>query len=334
MTNGVPSPAVVARDLWRISTPLPFRPREVHAYLARLEDGEWMLVDGGLATDEAWAALERGVGEAAGGWSAISLHVLTHMHVDHVGLAARVVAASGARVAMGALDARRMAHAAAEPGEEAAYRAELMRRAGVPEDVFRALEAGRREAAPPPVRVDDELAGELGGVPGAAGWRWVWTPGHTAGHVVLFRPADRVLVSGDAILPKVVPTVGVNRQRDDPVGDVLAMLDRVDALGSSLVAGGHGDPIADPAARIAELRAGYAGEGDAFLALLGPEPATAWTLAERRRPGRELPAGVRVQLVREALAHLGRLAAVGLAAEVPMPGAAAGWVAAAAAPRT
>jgi len=57
----------VAPGLWRISTPMPGRPREVHAYLAELPGGGWMLVDGGIGTDEAWAALEAGVRGAAGG---------------------------------------------------------------------------------------------------------------------------------------------------------------------------------------------------------------------------------------------------------------------------
>jgi glyoxylase-like metal-dependent hydrolase (beta-lactamase superfamily II) len=35
-------------------------------------------------------------------------------------------------------------------------------------------------------------------VPGVRGWRWIHTPGHTAGHVSLFRDADRALVVGDA----------------------------------------------------------------------------------------------------------------------------------------
>ena len=39
-----------------------------------------------------------------------------------------------------------------------------------------------------------------GSVPGMPGWRWVHTPGHTAGHVALFREADRVLVAGDAFV--------------------------------------------------------------------------------------------------------------------------------------
>jgi len=37
-----------------------------------------------------------------------------------------------------------------------------------------------------------------GSVPGMPGWRWLHTPGHTAGHVSLFREGDRVLLAGDA----------------------------------------------------------------------------------------------------------------------------------------
>ena len=38
-----------------------------------------------------------------------------------------------------------------------------------------------------------------GEVPGMPGWRWVHTPGHTPGHVCLFRAEDRVLLAGDAL---------------------------------------------------------------------------------------------------------------------------------------
>src|SRR5687768_12809873 len=36
-------------------------------------------------------------------------------------------------------------------------------------------------------------------VPGLAGWRWIHTPGHTPGHISLFREFDRLLVAGDAL---------------------------------------------------------------------------------------------------------------------------------------
>ena len=35
-------------------------------------------------------------------------------------------------------------------------------------------------------------------VPGALGWEWLATPGHSPGHISLFRPSDRVLIAGDA----------------------------------------------------------------------------------------------------------------------------------------
>ena len=37
-------------------------------------------------------------------------------------------------------------------------------------------------------------------MPDAPGWRWIHTPGHTPGHVSLFRESDRTLVSGDALI--------------------------------------------------------------------------------------------------------------------------------------
>ena len=38
------------------------------------------------------------------------------------------------------------------------------------------------------------------GVPGLPDWECIPTPGHTPGHVAFFRPGDRVLIAGDAVL--------------------------------------------------------------------------------------------------------------------------------------
>jgi glyoxylase-like metal-dependent hydrolase (beta-lactamase superfamily II) len=37
-----------------------------------------------------------------------------------------------------------------------------------------------------------------GSVPGMPGWQWIHTPGHTEGHISLFRERDRTLIAGDA----------------------------------------------------------------------------------------------------------------------------------------
>jgi glyoxylase-like metal-dependent hydrolase (beta-lactamase superfamily II) len=310
--------------VWRITTPLPFRPPEVHAYLAALDGGGWMLVDGGLNTDAAWDALDAGVRSVAGGWEAIRIHVVTHMHMDHVGLAARVRERSGAAVWMGRLDAERMAHAAAHPDDEAEYRASLLRRCGAPDEMVRTVEEMRRGAEPfaPAVVVDGTLDGDEGEVPGADAWRFAWTPGHTAGHVSLFRPADGVLIAGDAVLPRITPTLGVNRQRRDPVGDYAAALDRLEALAPSLVLPGHGRPPEDGVGRIRELRAAADAETDTVAALLDGDGRTCWEVVDARYPGREMPPSTRMLALRETLAHLDRLAVAGRAAVRDEDGAA------------
>lgn len=39
-----------------------------------------------------------------------------------------------------------------------------------------------------------------GEIPGMPGWKWIHTPGHTRGHISLFRASDHVLLAGDAFI--------------------------------------------------------------------------------------------------------------------------------------
>lgn len=39
-----------------------------------------------------------------------------------------------------------------------------------------------------------------GTIPGMPGWKWIHTPGHTPGHISLFREQDRTLIAGDAFV--------------------------------------------------------------------------------------------------------------------------------------
>ncbi|MCQ6265184.1 MBL fold metallo-hydrolase [Fictibacillus sp. WQ 8-8] len=41
---------------------------------------------------------------------------------------------------------------------------------------------------------------EDGSVPEMPGWRWIHTPGHTDGHISLFRDSDKALIAGDAFI--------------------------------------------------------------------------------------------------------------------------------------
>jgi glyoxylase-like metal-dependent hydrolase (beta-lactamase superfamily II) len=53
-----------------------------------------------------------------------------------------------------------------------------------------------------PINIEEYLneLPEDGSVPGLEDWRWIHTPGHTPGHISLFREKDGVLVAGDAFV--------------------------------------------------------------------------------------------------------------------------------------
>lgn len=303
----------VAPGIYRITTPLPFRPREVHAYLVSLPADTWLLVDGGADLPDAWVPLDAGVREIAGDWSGVTNHVVTHMHLDHIGLTYRVREASRPRLLTGKLDGERSAHAAENPGEEAEYRRQLLTSAGAPAELTDSLaEAiGRRAAESPFIPADVLLPISTTPLPDIPGWQSVWTPGHTAGHIGLFREEDRVFIGGDAVLPRVTATIGVNRQRADPVADFHQTLDTLDALNPGVILPGHGEPIEDPHARIAELRADTRSETARIGELITAEPSTAWQLTRMRYPDRELPPPLWFLALRETLAHLDHLAISG-----------------------
>jgi glyoxylase-like metal-dependent hydrolase (beta-lactamase superfamily II) len=326
---GSMQPSEVAPGVVRVTVPLPFRPRTVNAYLVDHGGGRITLVDGGAGTAEGWDALDGAVRSIAGGWRAIALQVVTHMHVDHIGLVGRVRGACGAPVAMGRLDAERVAHAARYPEEEASYRGRTLRQAGADAALIAWATAprgspGRAGAADPPP-CDIPLPEPGGPVPGMEGWEAVWTPGHTAGHIALFRPRDAVMIAGDAVLPRISPTIGVNRQREDPVGDYLAALDRIAGLAPSTVLPGHGDTIIAPAARVRELREGTLEESARVRGLLGDGPRTVAAVVAARYAGRDLPEPVMVQAIRETRAHLDHLVAAGRARAEPGPDTVRFW---------
>jgi glyoxylase-like metal-dependent hydrolase (beta-lactamase superfamily II) len=108
-----------------------------------------------------------------------------------------------------------------------------------------------------PIRLEDEPR-ELpvdGTIPSLPDWRWIHTPGHTAGHISLFRESDRTLIVGDAFCTtKQESFFAVATQRPELHGppayfttDWDAARDsvqRLAALRPAIIAPGHGQPMA------------------------------------------------------------------------------------------
>ena len=123
------------------------------------------------------------------------------------------------------------------------------------------------------------------------------TPGHFANHLsFLWRDA---IFCGDHVMGWNSSLVS---PPDGDMGAYMASLDRLAAEGARRLYSGHGDPVEDPALRIAELVRHRRGREAAILAALAGGPADAATLA--RAIYTDLPPGVLPAAERNVLAHL------------------------------
>ena len=99
-----------------------------------------------------------------------------------------------------------------------------------------------------------------GRVPDAPEWRWIHTPGHTPGHVSLFRDADGTLYAGDALTTtkqeSMAAVLTQRRELHGPPAYYTQDWDRardsfraLARLSPQLVVSGHGQPWGGPAVR-------------------------------------------------------------------------------------
>ena len=150
-------------------------------------DGKWVLVDTGIPGSA--RAIRSAAVARFGGNGRPACIVMTHAHFDHVGALETLA---------GEWDVPVYAHAAERPYLDGS-------RSYPPANpsVGGGLMARLSPLFPTaPVNVANRLA-ELPpdhSVPFMPGWTWVHTPGHTPGHVSLWRESDRVLVAGDAFI--------------------------------------------------------------------------------------------------------------------------------------
>jgi glyoxylase-like metal-dependent hydrolase (beta-lactamase superfamily II) len=304
----------IAPGLHWLRMPLPFALDHINLWLLRDafrgREG-WTVIDCGVATDELRGHWDTVIERELEGLPIVRV-LCTHTHPDHVGLARMLTDRFGAPLwmtlgeyAMGRILSVRM------PGADPGSALRHYRRHGVPDGP--ALDALGQRSGSHFARLVPEMPLSFRRIAdhetiriGTRDWRVIVGTGHSPEHAALFCEADRLLIAGDMVLPRISTNVSVFDL--EPEADSLTWY--LDSLGrfapcadDTLVLPSHGRPFRGLHRRVGQLR----GHHDERLAVV--------EAACRERPqhaagmvpilfGREFDAHQMMFALGESLAHL------------------------------
>lgn len=145
------------------------------------------------------------------------------------------------------------------------------------------------------------------------------TPGHMANHLSFEWLETGSVFTGDTVMGWASTMIS---PPDGDLGQFLDSLDRLAGLGAKRFLPGHGDPVPDPTARCAELKAHRLGREAAILAALA-QPADIEALVAGIYT--DTPPALHGAAARNVLAHLIHLSETGRVRADPAPGPDAIW---------
>lgn len=311
----------VRPGLWSIPVPIPNNPlRYVLVYAFDSPRGPY-LIDAGWNTDDAYATLVAGLRQAGFDIQSVQGVLVTHIHPDHYGLAGRIREASGAWVGLHPADAALIEDRYDDPEELLEKMGAMLRREGAPPEEISALQNASMPvrswvwAATPDVLVQD------GDRPEVPGWDLtaIWTPGHSPGHICLYESSNRLMLSGDHVLPRITPNISFHPQAGpDPLGDFLNSLDKVGAYDADEVLPAHEHRFADLRGRVRQLRAHHEARFDEVIEAIKSGRTSTWQIASCMtwsRPWDQIQGWMRRAAAGETLAHLHYLQRLGVVRE-------------------
>ena len=268
--------------------PTPFAVGRVNVYL--VEDDPLTLVDAGPNSATSLTTLESALAEHGRRVEDLERIVITHQHIDHIGLVQILADRSGAEVV--ALEALAPWLARYGEGMEAddAFSETIMARNGIPEDVRYALRAvsgafrawGAAATVTTTVREGDTIA--------FAERSWtVWhRPGHSPSDTVFHDADRRELIGGDHLIKHISSNPLISRPLDggDPADRPQALAIYLDSLAKTRemdvvrVLPGHGEEIHGHAQLIEERFRLHERRARKLLGLIADQPRTAYELAQ------------------------------------------------------
>ena len=235
----------VVPGIFLVHLPLPMKPTIVNVYLLRGGDG-WALIDTGMNSADSIATFREALEQVGCKPEQLRTIICTHHHPDHFGTSKAYKELTGATLYLHRAEYER-SHGFL-PSERPAEAVRFFLAHGIPLQRFvnvprpSDIWGGLYVTAPPDVFIDDGDVIDLGNFRIEV----VWTPGHAPGHCVMYLRAQRVMIVGDHLLPKITPHVGFGPGSDgNPLLDFLDSQRKVQQFDVDLVLPAHGGVFPD-----------------------------------------------------------------------------------------
>lgn len=283
----------------------------VNAYLIQGKNG-YLLVDTGWNAKETFDTLQKHLIEIGAGIKDISQILVTHIHPDHYGMAGRVRQLSGASIAMHEIEKGFIESRYIKMDRLLEQTDRWLDMNGMPPDEaddLRDATVGLEQYVVP-VFPDITLHGGETIDTGVFIFQVLWTPGHSSGHICLYEPEKKVLLSGDHILPTITPNISQHPQSiENPLGRYIKSLQELRQLNVELILPGHDEPFTEFRPRIDEIIRHHEQRNQEILTAVKAETKTAYQIALEVTWGisgrwQDLPAFHKRMAVFETLAHL------------------------------
>ncbi|HPV48783.1 MAG TPA: MBL fold metallo-hydrolase [Smithellaceae bacterium] len=264
----------ISENLYRITLPMPFRLRHVHAY-ALTGGADVCLFDTGMDLPGAYERLEKDLQSIGRSVQNITQIYLSHVHMDHCGMAGIIQDKSKAHVYLSA-DAHQ-AYEYFQQGRRLIEQADVFySRQGVPPDDVRAIieEIEDMRTRIPLFTAAGFLRDREVRSFGDRSFEVVFTPGHADGHICFFFHDEGLLLAGDHILPYIPPSLSPNifDETSPPLAGYLTSLAAIEQLGVSCAHPGHGTSFGGVYERISEIREHHALKKELLFKILNDRP--------------------------------------------------------------
>ena len=270
--------------------PTPFAVGRVNCYL--IEDDPLTLVDTGPNSGKALDALERALADHGRRIEDLERIVITHQHLDHLGLVGILADRSGAEICALDLLAPVLEEFGAHAERDDELAEALMLRNGIPRDVVSALRSVSRSfrgwggSAP----VDRRLAdGDRLGFAGRT-LEVQHRPGHSPSDTLFWDGEHGTLIGGDHLIKHISsnPLISrpLGRRSGEPGARPRALMMYIESLRETrelpadVVLAGHGEPVTDHVALIDERFAMHERRAAKIAGLIAERPQTAYEIAQ------------------------------------------------------